>query len=111
MRFGADEWQSLYDEMYEARLQDDAKEIPMRQELNRAMAMMFCAGLKKNLSDAELLARDILLVAAELAGETGDPAFHIGDAARELERRIGDLKKNLSGYLAVLRVGAERKSA
>jgi hypothetical protein len=84
----------------------------MRSELNRAIAMMFQAGMKRNASDAELLARDIVCVAAELAGETGDPYFFIADGARELERRLGgDLKKSLPGYMACLRAGASRQSA
>ena len=89
------------------------QEAAMRSELNKAIAMMFQAGMKRNAADAELLARDIVCVAAELAGETGDPYFYIGDGALELHRRLGgsdELKKNLPGYLACLRAGA-RQSA
>lgn len=82
----------------------------MRDEINKAMSMMFRAGItKREASDVELLARDIQLVAAELAGETGDPHFFIADGARELERRIGDIHA-LPSYMRCLRASAKESA-
>ena len=76
----------------------------MRPELNRATGMLFRAGVKHiTIPDCEILAADIVGVAAELAGETGDPAFHIADAARTLENRVG--LANIPAYVRLLRKG------
>jgi hypothetical protein len=75
----------------------------VKQELHRAIGMLFRAGLKHvTADDSAILARDIVTVAGELAGEEGDPAFHIDEAAAELEKRIGGLK-NLEAYMRCLK--------
>ena len=75
----------------------------MRPELNRAAAMLFRSGVvHPTSSDSELLATDIMELAGELAGEQGNPAFYVGDAARELEKRIGGIDK-LALYMKQLR--------
>ena len=82
----------------------------MKQEINRAATLMFRAGIAMDDRDVKLLANDIAALAAELAGEQGDPAFYVTDAARELERRIGDIHA-LPGYMDSLRAGAQRQRA
>lgn len=80
----------------------------MRPEVHKATGMLYCARVRHiKESDARLLGADIAAVAAEIAGETGDPAFYIADGARELERRIGGLDR-LEGYLKCLRAGAAK---
>jgi hypothetical protein len=114
--YGEDAKQQMLDDAREVREQDEAnalafEEAHMRQEINRATAMLWFAGIKPKVADVELLARAILEVAAELAGD-GDPAFYVADAARELEKRIGgNLKKTLPGYMGVLRAAAPRSAA
>jgi hypothetical protein len=114
--YGEDAKQQMLDDAREAREQDEAnaaayEERMMRTEINKATAMLFRGGvLPIRNADVDLLAREIMDVAAELAGPTGDAAFWVTDAARELERKIGDIHA-LPGYMGVLRAAAPRSAA
>jgi hypothetical protein len=71
--------------------------------------MLYRAEIKHiTAEDATALGNDIMLIAGELAGEQGDPAFYVKDAAIELEKRIGG-RENLRAYVKCLHAGRTQK--
>jgi hypothetical protein len=113
--YGTDYMHALLDSAREARLQDEAnatayEEEHLKPEVGKATALLFRAGVMHiKASDAELLGREIMVIAGELTGPTGDPSFWIADAARALEKRIGGLER-LEAYVGQLRA-ANKESA